>query len=79
MQPFVLEAAVAAFGGGLLASMGLVAVKLFLIDGTLTSTFRFTTFIGWGVVLWTVPLVIFLGVLLAVVAASITLRRYLRV
>ena len=77
--PFVLEAAVAAFGGGLLASLGLVAVKLFLIDGTLTSTFRFTTFIGWGVVLWTVPLVIFLGVLLAVVAASITLRRYLRV
>ena len=34
---------------------------------------------GEGVVLWTVPLVIFLGVLLAVVAASITLRRYLRV
>lgn len=77
--PFVLEAAVAAFGGGLLASLGLVAVKVFLIDGTLTSTFRFTTFIGWDVVLWTVPLVIFLGVILAVTAASITLRRYLRV
>ena len=77
--PFVLEAAVAAFGGGVLAGLGLIAVKVFLIDGTLASTFRFTTFIGWDVVLWTVPLVILVGVLLAVVAASITLRRYLRV
>lgn len=77
--PFVLEAAVAAFGGGVFASLGLVAVKWFLIDGTLASTFRFTTFIGWDVILWTVPVVIGTGVLLAVVAASITLRRYLRV
>lgn len=77
--PFVLEAAVSAFGGGVFASLGLVAVKVFLIDGTLTSTFRFTTFIGWDVILWTVPVVIGTGVLLAVVAASVTLRRYLRV
>lgn len=77
--PFVLEAAVSAFGGGVFASLGLVAVKWFLIDGTLASTFRFTTFIGWDVILWTVPVVIGTGVLLAVVAASITLRRYLRV
>lgn len=77
--PFVLEAAVSAFGGGVFASLGLVAVKVFLIDGTLASTFRFTTFIGWDVILWTVPVVIGTGVLLAVVAASVTLRRYLRV
>lgn len=77
--PFVLEAAVSAFGGGVFASLGLVAVKVFLIDGTLASTFRFTTFIGWDVILQTLPLVIGTGVLLAVVAASVTLRRYLRV
>jgi cell division transport system permease protein len=77
--PFVLEAAVSAFGGGVFASLGLVAVKVFLIDGTLASTFRFTTFIGWDVILQTLPVVIGTGVLLAVVAASVTLRRYLRV
>lgn len=77
--PFVLEAAVAAFGGGVLASLGLVAVKAFLVDRTLATTFRFTTFIGWDVVLWTIPIVLLVGILLAVSAASITLRRYLRV
>ncbi len=77
--PFVLEAATSAFGGGVFAALSLVAVKVFLIDHTLATTFQFTTFIGWGVVLWTIPIVIGTGVLLAVVAASITLRRYLRV
>lgn len=77
--PFVLEAAVAALAGGVLASLGLVAVKSLLIDGTLATTFRFTTFIGWDVFIVTIPVVIGTGVLLAVVAASITLRRYLRV
>ena len=77
--PFVLEAAVAALGGGVFAALGLVAVKVFLIDGNLATTFRFTTFIGWDVVLWTIPVVIGTGVALAVAAASITLRRYLRV
>jgi cell division transport system permease protein len=77
--PFVLEAATSAFGGGVIAALGLVAVKVFLIDHTLASTFQFTTFIGWGVVLWTIPVVIGIGVLLAVIAASLTLRRYLRV
>ncbi len=77
--PFVLEAAASAVGGGLIAALGLVAVKIFLIDHTLATTFQFTTFIGWGVVLWTIPVVIGIGVLLAVIAASLTLRRYLRV
>ena len=60
-MPFVLEAAVSAFGGGVFASLGMVAVKVFLIDRTLASTFRFTTFIGWDVVLWTIPTVIGTG------------------
>ncbi len=77
--PFVLEAAVSALGGGIVAGLGLVVVKAFLIDGTLASTFRFTTFIGWGSVAWTIAVVIGTGVLLAIVAASVTLRRYLRV
>ncbi len=77
--PFVLEAATSAFGGGVIAALGLIAVKVFLIDRTLATTFQFTTFIGWGIVLWTIPVVIGIGILLAVVAASLTLRRYLRV
>ncbi len=78
-MPFVLEAAVAAFAGGVVAALGLVAVKAFLIDRTLASTFQFTTFIGWDVILWTILEVVLTGVALAVVAASVTLRRYLRV
>ena len=77
--PFVLEAAVAAFAGGIVAALGLVAVKAFLIDRTLASTFQFTTFIGWDVIVWTILEVVITGVALAVVAASVTLRRYLRV
>ena len=77
--PFVLEAAVAAFGGGVFAALGLVAVKAFLIDRTLASTFQFTTFIGWDVIVWTILEVVVTGVALAIVAASVTLRRYLRV
>ena len=77
--PFLLEAATAAAVGGLLAVGALVAVKYFLIDGVLAETFRFTSFVGWDTVWAIAPVVFFTGVLLAMLAAFLTLRKYLRV
>jgi len=77
--PFLLEAATAAAIGAGFAVLSLVAVKKFLIDGVLAETFKFTSFVGWDTV-WTIAPVVFLtGIVMASVAAFLTLRKYLRV
>jgi cell division transport system permease protein len=77
--PFVLEAIIAAAIGGGLAVLALVGVKVALVDGFLEPNFRFTPFVDWNTV-WTVALTVFsVGVLLAAIAAFVSLRRYLRV
>jgi cell division transport system permease protein len=77
--PFVLEAAVAALAGTMLAFGGLAASKYFLIDETLATTYTFTKFIGWDAVYAVLPVMILVGVGLAVFAALFTLRKYLKV
>jgi len=77
--PFLLEAATAAAIGGVIAVLALVAVKRFLIDGVLAETFKFTSFVGWDTVWAIAPIVFLTGVVLAAVAAFLTLRKYLRV
>ena len=77
--PFVLESVIAAAIGGALAVGALVAIKVALVDGFLEPNFRFTPFVGWESV-WTVAIIVFvLGIVLAAVAATLSLRRYLRV
>lgn len=77
--PFLLEAATAAALGAVFAVLSLILVKKFLIDGVLAETFKFTSFVGWDTV-WTIaPIVFFTGIVLACVAAFLTLRKYLRV
>ena len=77
--PFLLEAATAAAIGAGFAVLSLVAVKKFLIDGVLAETFKFTSFVGWDTV-WTIAPIVFLtGIVMASVAAFLTLRKYLRV
>jgi len=77
--PFLLEAALAATVGALVAIGLLAMLKAVLVDGVLTPSFQFTNFVGWDV--WgQVSIVVFItGVTLASVAALVTLRRYLRV
>ena len=77
--PFLLEAALAATIGALVAIGLLASLKAILVDGVLTPSFRFTAFVGWDV--WAqVSVVVFVtGVVLASLAALLTLRRYLRV
>jgi len=77
--PFILEGAVSGLVGGLFASGGVIAVKALLIDKVLRPAFKFTSFIGWGTVWQTVPVLILFGVLLAAAASFVTLRRHLRV
>jgi cell division transport system permease protein len=77
--PFLLEAAVSALVGAAIASVGLVAVKAFIIDGVLAPSFQFTTFIGWDAVVAVIPILVLLGVVLSGLAAFFTLRKYLRV
>ena len=77
--PFLLEAAVAAGIGAILAVVGLVFVKIIVIDQVLAPSFQFTACVGWDAVLAIAPLMILVGVGLAAIAAFFTLRKYLRV
>lgn len=77
--PFLLEGAVAGVLGGIFAS-GVVALgKWFLVDHLLRKYIKFTTFIGWGDVLGTLPWVFLTALLISVVASYLSLLRYLRV
>lgn len=78
-MPFLLEAATAAAIGALIAVLMLVAAKGILIDQMIAPSYQFTAFVSWEQVLFILPIVFLTGVLLAAIAAGLTLRRYLRV
>ena len=77
--PFLLEAAVAAAIGAALATGGLVLVKAFVIDRVLAPAFQFTAFVGWDAIASIAPILFLTGIVLAGLAAFLTLRKYLRV
>ena len=76
--PFILEAAVAAIIGSTLATAGILASKYWLIDAKLAPNLTFIPFVTWTEVLAIVPMLYLIGVGTTVLAASITLRRYLK-
>jgi len=76
--PFILEAAVAAILGSTLATAGILASKYWLIDARLAPNLTFIPFVTWNEVLMIVPVLYAVGVGTTVLAASITLRRYLK-
>ncbi|HET6817388.1 MAG TPA: permease-like cell division protein FtsX [Mycobacteriales bacterium] len=78
--PFVLEGAVAGLIGGIGASLGVVLVKVLLIDGGVHAMFgNVVNYVGWNDVLSIVPILLVVGVLLAGLTSLLTLQRYLRV
>ncbi len=77
--PFLLEAAVSAGIGALLAVGGLILTKTIVIDQILAPSFQFTAFVGWEAVLAIAPLLLLVGIGLSAIAAFFTLRKYLRV
>ena len=52
---------------------------MFLIDQILAPSYRFTAFVSWDQVIVILPIVFLTGILIAAIAAMLTLRRYLRV
>jgi cell division transport system permease protein len=76
--PFILEAAVAAIIGSTLATAGILASKYWLIDAKLAPNLTFIPFVTWSEVLAIVPMLYLVGVGTTVLAASVTLRRYLK-
>ena len=80
-MPFIMEAAFAGLIGGLVACVLLLAGRYFLIDGgiALEEKMQLVNFIGWDAVLAILPLVLVIGLLMPAVAASVALRKYLKV
>jgi cell division transport system permease protein len=78
--PFVLEAALAGLAGALLALCGLVAAKFLFVDKTLAEPIRsgIVPPVDLGSILAISPYVAGVGVILASVAAYVTLRLYVR-
>jgi len=76
--PFILAAAVAAIFGSTLATAGILASKYWLIDAKLAPNLTFIPFVTWNEVLTIVPMLYLVGVGTTVLAASVTLRRYLK-
>ena len=77
--PFVLEAVFSAVAGAALAVVTLASFQYFVIENTLVPAYPFTAFIGWDAVWEIVPVLVAVGVLISTLAASLTLRKYLRV
>ena len=76
--PFILEAAVAAIIGSTLATAGILASKYWLIDAKLAPNLTFIPFVTWSEVVAIGPSLYRVGVGTTVLAASLTLRRYLK-
>jgi cell division transport system permease protein len=79
-MPFVLEAAVAGSVGSLIAIIGLGVAKIFLIDGALKSLFTSGIIpnIQWSSIALVSPILVLTAVVMAAVAAVVTLRFYVK-
>jgi len=77
-SPFVLEAMFAGIIGAVVASLGLMAAKVWLIDGTLKPLTSLLTPVGWGRILWMAPILVGIGAVVSGVTGWITLRFYIK-
>ncbi|MBT0774102.1 permease-like cell division protein FtsX [Kineosporia sp. J2-2] len=77
--PFILESMIAAAVGALLASVALVAVTKFQIQGRLAQQLTFTNYVGVADALSVVPWLFVIGLGIAGVSAFLALQRYLKV
>lgn len=77
--PFLMEGAVAGLGGVAVATLGVIGFKYFLIDKVLAPSFTATSFVGWSSVLTVVLILLPVGLMMAVGASALSLRKYLKV
>ncbi|MEE6274659.1 permease-like cell division protein FtsX [Georgenia wangjunii] len=77
--PFMLEGALAALAGSLLAVGGLWFGARYLLEDWLAQEFMWVQFVGTGEVLLIAPALMAAGIALAGVSSLVTLRRYTKV
>jgi cell division transport system permease protein len=77
--PFILESMIAAAVGAALASLALVSVTHFEIQGRLSQTLRFVNYVNTGDALMIVPWLFVFGLGIAGVSSFLALQRYLKV
>jgi cell division transport system permease protein len=77
--PFILESMIAAAAGAALASLALVSVTHFEIQGRLSQTLRFVNYVGTADALMIVPWLFLFGLGIAGVSSFLALQRYLKV
>lgn len=77
--PFILESMIAASIGALLASVALVSLTRFEIQGRLSESLQFVNYVDVGDALAIVPWLFLIGLGIAGVSAFAALLRYLRV
>jgi cell division transport system permease protein len=77
-SPFVLEAMFAGVIGALIASVGLVAGKIWLIDGPLKPLTQLMLPVPWSRVLLMAPLLMVIGAIVSGVTGWFTLRFYIK-
>lgn len=78
--PFLIEAVVAGLVGAVIAAIGLIAVKLALLDTLFKSTFDASILPRLGMldVLWVSPILLVVAVAISAVTGYVTLRLYVR-
>src|SRR5438874_4226575 len=77
-SPFVLEAMFAGVIGAIIASLALVAGKIWLIDGSLKSLISLLTPVPWSRITLMAPILIAIGALVSGVTGWFTLRFYIK-
>src|SRR5215468_6166034 len=77
-SPFVLEAMFAGVIGAIIASLALVAGKIWLIDGSLKSLISLLTPVPWSRITLMAPILIGIGALVSGVTGWVTLRFYIK-
>jgi cell division transport system permease protein len=77
-SPFVLEAMFAGIIGAILASLSLIAAKIWLIDDALKPLTILLTPVSWDRILWMAPILIGISALVSGITGWITLRFYIK-
>ena len=78
-MPFVLEAVFAGLIGAIVAFLGLVVFKAFVLDGSLKSLVNLFPLISWRTILLELPLLAGIATVVSAVTGWVTLRFYVRV
>jgi cell division transport system permease protein len=77
-SPFVLEAMFAGIIGAVIASVALVAGKIFLVDGSLKALASLLTPVPWSRIYLMIPILIGIGAVISGVTGWVTLRFYIK-